>query len=434
MELKRGDVVIMNDGTKETVIGLIGKGGQGSVYEVSVGGKHKHHALKWYLPEYLHQIDQKRFYDNLVENQKSGSPSDNFLWLKSVSSFKPDSFGYLMDLRPKRYCSFSDILNAKQRITSLKTQIIAAKNICCAFQSLHRKGYSYQDINDGNFFIDTSTGDVLVCDNDNVAPCGTWMGMAGKDRYIAPEVVLGKSHAGMESDLYSLAVVLYMLFFISHPLEGRRVHTCPCLTNTYLRKFFAESPVFVYDPNDSTNRPVKGVDCNAITLWPLYPKSLQDLFVRSFTQGLHDAGYRVRENEWVDCFNQMLDNIVSCPFCGGEQFYRYAGQDGVTFPCEDCHNYVRKPFILNDGQHAKLLMEGTEILGTDIGMDCSKKIGTVVESVKHPGLWGISIQYNLDWKIECSNGKELAGNKGTTIPLFKGTTLKVNMKQMKIEM
>ena len=38
MELKRGDVVIMNDGTKVTVIGLIGKGGQGSVYEVSVGG------------------------------------------------------------------------------------------------------------------------------------------------------------------------------------------------------------------------------------------------------------------------------------------------------------------------------------------------------------------------------------------------------------
>ena len=30
-------------------------------------------------------------------------------------------------------------------------------------------GYSYQDLNDGNFFINPQSGDVLICDNDNVA-------------------------------------------------------------------------------------------------------------------------------------------------------------------------------------------------------------------------------------------------------------------------
>ena len=30
---------------------------------------------------------------------------------------------------------------------------------------------SYQDLNDGNFFIDPQTGKVLICDNDNVAVC-----------------------------------------------------------------------------------------------------------------------------------------------------------------------------------------------------------------------------------------------------------------------
>lgn len=37
---------------------------------------------------------------------------------------------------------------------------------------LHRHGYSYQDLNDGNFFINPESGDVLICDNDNVMPQG----------------------------------------------------------------------------------------------------------------------------------------------------------------------------------------------------------------------------------------------------------------------
>lgn len=32
----------------------------------------------------------------------------------------------------------------------------------------------------------------MICDNDNVAPYGENLGIAGKCRYMAPEVVIGK--------------------------------------------------------------------------------------------------------------------------------------------------------------------------------------------------------------------------------------------------
>lgn len=46
----------------------------------------------------------------------------------------------------------------------------AAINITYAFKVLHSMAYSYQDLNDGNFFINIKAGDVLICDIDNVAP------------------------------------------------------------------------------------------------------------------------------------------------------------------------------------------------------------------------------------------------------------------------
>lgn len=414
--LKNGEIVIVNK--------LLGQGGQGAVYEVTKGGKK--YALKWYLPEYLRRIDQKKFYDNLCANQQAGSPSNNFLWMKSVSEYKQDAFGYLMDLRPNRFCSFTSILNAEKKITSLKIQLLAAKNICKAFQSLHKNGYGYQDINDGNFFVDIKTGEVLVCDNDNVAPCGVWMGMAGKDRYMAPEVVLGQKHAGMESDLFSLAVVLYMLFFISHPLEGKAVHECPCLTTQFMKKFYAEKPVFVFDPNNNTNRPVRGVDNNIITRWPCYPDELKNLFIKSFTKGLRDASYRVRENEWIDCFDKLLDSIVVCPMCGGEQFYKQNNDDKQTFICEDCKQSIRKPFIWKNKNVNKAIIKGSEIEQRHLlDNDSCSIIGRVVESTKHPGLWGIVNLTNKLWDVEFSNGKVMQIKKDGITPLFKDTTIKI---------
>lgn len=430
-DFKKGSEITFAGGKKATVVKKLGTGGQGAVYDVLYNGKH--YALKWYLRDYLKNVNQKKFYNNLLENQKAGAPSKAFLWPLAVSEYKENSFGYLMDIRPKEYTDFSSILNAKVKFKSVRTAITAAKNVCEAFQSLHREGYSYQDINNGNFFVNINDGKVLVCDNDNVAPYGVWMGMIGKDRYMAPEVVLGKSHADMESDLYSLSVILFMIFFVAHPLEGEAVHACPCLTATYMRYFYAEAPVFCYDPKNDSNRPVVGVDNNVIKLWNCYPQALRDTFIRAFTKGLFDASHRVRENEWISCFDDMLGNLITCPVCGGEQFYVRCDDGSYEFLCEDCGKRIRKPFVLRRNHKTQVAYLGDTIASVDLSDVGDNAVnGKVVESSKHPGLWGIKLGKNASWSIELKNGKTMSGDIKKTIPLFADTKLLINNIQINI--
>ena len=213
-QFRKGERLKLGDQTV-TVERLLGVGGQGAVYQVSTKGGPK--ALKWYLPEFLRMINQKAFYDNLARNvankaplDREGRPSKNYLWPEAVSEFQEGNFGYLMDLRPSRFTDAGLYLNGQKNFKDTRTALRAMKTLCKELQLLHRTGYSYQDVNNGNFFIDLEAGDILICDNDNVVPYGQQSTILGKDRYMAPEIVLGTSYPNEDTDLYSASVLLFL--------------------------------------------------------------------------------------------------------------------------------------------------------------------------------------------------------------------------------
>jgi serine/threonine protein kinase len=183
-EFKQGEKIPLKTGGQATVKKKLGEGGQGAVYLVNYNSKD--FALKWYTKR-----PTDKFLKNLDNNIKKGSPNDAFLWPEILTNDFQDSFGYLMTLRPPEYKDFSEFLLAKVRFGSVAAMLSAAIQICEGFEKLHRIGYSYQDLNDGNFFINPQTGKVLICDNDNVSEAGYNSGIIGKARYMAPEVVMG---------------------------------------------------------------------------------------------------------------------------------------------------------------------------------------------------------------------------------------------------
>ena len=153
-------------------------------------------------------------------------------------------------------------------------------------------------MNDGNFFIDPKTGDVLICDNDNVMPQGEKSGIMGKARYMAPEVVAG-GIPDRDSDRYSLSVILFMLFYANHPLEGKNVVECPCMTEAYEKKFYGSEAVFIYNPNNKSNRPEPGIHRNVLRRWPVLPAILRDTFTREFSEEmLRNPQKRMIEQNW----------------------------------------------------------------------------------------------------------------------------------------
>ena len=175
LELKSGERVNLANTGYVTIIKELGRGGQGIVYLVDLNGEQK--ALKWYL-----NPPGEAFYKNLLNNIRTGAPSEAFLWPEYVTARQKGSYGYVMALRPKNYYEFGNFLLAKVTFKSFTAMLAAAMKICNGFMMLHRFGYSYQDLNDGNFFIDPYTGDVLICDNDNVMPEGERSGILGKAR------------------------------------------------------------------------------------------------------------------------------------------------------------------------------------------------------------------------------------------------------------
>ena len=338
MKLKENSTIKIITGGEAKVLKELGAGGQGTVYKVHYGGKD--YALKWY-----HKPGKQEFYDNLKHNIDKGSPSSAFLWpLFLTEKDSEGCYGYLMELRDPVYREFSDFLLAKVKFQSVEAMIEAGINICYGFRRLHSAGYSYQDLNDGNFFINPANGDVLICDNDNVAPPGTKTGILGKCRYMAPEVVMRKSDPNPQSDRFSLAVILFLLLFNNHPLEGEQVVKYACLTEKNEKVFFGSHPVFIYDPQDTSNRPVPGIHVNVLLLWKQYPDYVRTLFQDQFSQdALHDPSRRITEKEWL---NELLlplrHDLIRCPRCGNEIFARITAQSS-TFICEDCGSTLQRP-------------------------------------------------------------------------------------------
>lgn len=260
-----------------------------------------------------------------------------------------------MPLRPKHYVEFSRFLLAKERFSSMQALFSAAIHICNAFKALHSKGLSYQDLNDGNFFIDPKTGDVLICDNDNVIFHGANLGIAGKTRYMAPEVVAG-ALPDTYSDRFSLTIILFLLLYGNHPFEGERVLAQPCMRESDEKRFFGSDMIFIYHPTNTANRPVHGIHNNVLRRWNAFPAVLRNQFVEEFD---HEKLYanpqsRLIEAEWVRLLQSVKDHIVLCPHCRQETFV----DNENTTRCVNCGTLLQVKARLNVDNRILPLMAG----------------------------------------------------------------------------
>lgn len=433
-ELKIGERIPVEAGGEAIVSRELGRGGQGIVYLVRYNGRE--YALKWYFISRIK--NPEAFRNNLQKNIEDGAPDGGrqFIWpLFLTQQKKNGAFGYLMRLAPAGYDSFTDIYNGykwekpaakgrparkrKVKFASLDVMITAAINIVKAFRSLHLSGKSYQDLNDGGFFIDTNTGDVLVCDCDNVAADGDNFGIGGMPGFMAPEVVRGIAKPGVLTDRYSLAVVLFKLFFRGDPLEGSKVLQCVVMTEENDLIHYGRNPVFVYDPGDASNRPVKGVHDNVIKLWQIYPDYIRQAFTLSFTYGIQEPNARIIEKNWLQMLIQLKLDIIHCS-CGRTAFSAAFEKKGEhTVFCQKCGSPIYmmsiKDFEIPLYPGAKLYACVTEKNSDDL----TTVTGTVIENRLKKGLFGIKNMSRQTWKALYPDQSLRDVGPGKGVPIWK---------------
>jgi serine/threonine protein kinase len=407
-DLEKGYSIQTKDYKKVVVESKLGEGGQGAVYQVNYDGKPK--ALKWYTGKRLANPD--KFYENIENNIKKGKPTNAFLWPEDITEHDGEAFGYIMDLRPGEYKDFTQILLGKEGFASITAMVNAALHITAGFRELQRKGYSYQDLNDGNFFINLKNGDVLICDNDNVSEYGKNSGIAGKARYMAPEIVLGKAKPGMHTDRFSLAVMLFLLWTNNHPLEGKAAYPQNFVAKQE-KKIYGENPVFIFDPDDNSNRPVQGMHAGAISRWPFLPKYLQDEFIKAFSKEvLHEPGKRIIPQEWLRIFIRMRGEIYKCPSCGEVYF-----ADPVALnPCPTCKKQTSFPFTIKTYRYNLPVHQRTKLYTCHTENDSEDFQTLTGETAVKGGDFELKNLSGKNWMVtEGDNTTSLAPNAGVVL-------------------
>lgn len=429
-----GQEVETEFGGKAKVIGIIGEGKQSTVYLVEYNGRKM--ALKWYDTNKIDNLD--KIHENIKNNIKDGAPNKKFLWPEYMTKVDSETgaFGYFLEFKPDSFEYFADIINGyklvndtvtghlakkKVRFTSLYAMVTAVLNIINAFSQISKAGKSFQGLGEGSFFINTDTGAVLINDCDTIASFDTNLDMQIRTIYKAPEVLLGNIPDN-NSNIYSLAIILFRLLFRGDPFEGEKTVMDVCLNEKQLAKHYSSEAVFIYDPNNSSNRPIRGIHDNVIKFWNQYPQYIKDIFVQTFTESIKNPDKRISFEEWQNTFIRLRSEILTC-ICGKSHFISILGKsDDEVFTCPVCGIKFASMKFTNRVYPMPLYI-GCKIFECEIEPYCEdflKIAGELVENKIQKGLMGIKNVSDKKWKVRLPDGLFHDITSGKGFPVWQG--------------
>lgn len=424
--LKPAQILTSSDGQRLRIDELIAAGGQGEIYKVDIRGRK--YALKWFFhpttPEQQTRMEEHKSAFNSDGPFAMAPPDPRFIWpLSRVDDPKGTTFGYLMHLLPSNYQGLEKLVLGRMRpVPSFAVLCKAAIDLAECFRKLHNQGLCYKDINLGGPLIDPETGDIMICDTDNVRYNKT----PGNIIFIffaAPELIRNETICQTNTDLHSLAVLLFYMFMRHHPLDGARELKINVFNEKAQRLFYGKEPIFIFDPNDSSNRPVRGFHDSAIRNWKIYPGFLRRLFTRAFTDGLHRPNTRVREGEWMAAFSRLRDSLYYCSHCSSPNFFDFeAFANGAHQHCWRCSESSALPMQLSIGDRRILLNHQAKLYPHHLGerLDFSKVVAVVNQHPTDPGRWGLQNLGDAPWSIVSNDGQQLNVPVNRSAPLRNG--------------
>ena len=396
-------------------------GGQGEVYRASMSGKD--YALKWYFQEAL----APEQHDNLADLVRRGVPTPKFVWPLDLVLNNGVFGGYVMPIiDTKRYKTLREWTTGSVRC-DFRTLCTVGYEIADSFRELHLKGLCYRDLSDGNIWFDAKTGEILVSDNDNVGVNRhSNSNMFGTPGMAAPEIYRREAKTSTDTDRYSLAVLLFSLFTLGHPLRGANEAKIRIMGPPAQKQLFGNNPVFIYDPAKDENRPVPNIHNGVIRRWPALPLILQEHFIRAFTAGLMPAG-RIVESEWRNLMVQLRDLLFYCPSCGEHNFYdRKRAEAHQQTHCWNDRTVLPLPARIGIGSSVICLNKDTQLYPHHIDphreFDFSQPVAVVVSHPGNPKMRGLKNLTQNSWTVTH------VGEHPSDVPPMKVVTVKNESK------
>ncbi|MGB7242869.1 MAG: hypothetical protein WBC93_12380 [Sulfitobacter sp.] len=434
--LKHGDQFASLNGQRRGIVGeMLGQGGQGAVFRANFGTGV--YAIKWYHNHYI-EIDAN-LKDRLERAIARGAPDHRFLWPLELV-FQPEhpmSYGYVMGLRPNEFRSIRELLAPPpNRIDlSLEKRFFVCWQIADSFLSMHANGFCYQDINFGNFFIHPSTGQVMICDNDNVNVDGGEASVYGTRKFMAPEVVRREATPNSRTDLYSMAVLFFYVLIGWHPLDGKREANAQILTPDIEQALYGTDPLFIFDVDDDANGPVSPLHDMLVCRWNTLPATLRDLFQRAFGKGLHNPNERVIEKDWLKAFDACQRAVFHCQDCRFEHVFAPEFGKRAQFACAYCSEQINVPATFRFGNKCIALTIDSVIAQTDLGNPNANRWESVAVVVAHPtkpDVLGLRNTTADPWRVESADGTVTLVSPGKTVLLADKLQIEIGQRRGRV--
>lgn len=259
---------------------------------------------------------------------------------------------------------------------------------------------------------------------------------------MAPEIVRREAVPSTQTDLFSLAVLLFYMFMVHHPLEGQKESSIHALDLPAMEKLYGYEPVFIFDPADTSNQPVRGYHDNALAFWPIYPQFLRHLFTKAFTDGIRDpANGRVREGIWRAAMVRMGDSIVYCAQCGRENFYdaeALKASGGDPGSCWCCGQPLRLPARIRIGSAVVMLNHDTRLYPhhtDDRRMyDFSAPVAEVTQHPSNPNVWGLKNLSGEKWVSTTADGTVRDVEPERSVTMAVGTRINFGSSEGEIRL
>ena len=248
---------------------------------------------------------------------------------------------------------------------------------------------------------------------------------------MAPELTRPDPGAKPDAatDRHALAVLLFYLLTLHHPLKGQKEEAVRCLDFAAKRKLYGREPLFVFDPADDSNRPDPRHHKAVLALWPLYPRVLQALFTRAFTAGLSDPGARVTETQWMEALVRYRDALYPCADCGAEIPHdaEAVRESGGPPRCWGCGSVAPTPMRLRVGREVVALSPGVRLHAHHLDparrFDFGVPLAEVAAHPAEPGRLGLKNLSTEKWALTAPGGPTQDVPPGRAATLANGSRL-----------
>ena len=206
-----------------------------------------------------------------------------------------------------------------------------------------------------------------------------------------------------------------------------------CMTDDVAEKLYGSAPLFIFDPGNRSNAPVRNLQISVIERWAFMPQYLKDKFVTAFSQeALKNPGKRLRELDWLQVLVRFRSDIVRCT-CGNEVFI----QNAATTKCDVCGKPVAVTHTIKLPGYSITAAGGSRVyrcmLGTCNADEALNPVVSVVTRKDKPGMMGVRNMSGRILNATTPSGKPKQIKPNEVIPFIPGIVIEAFEKKIELK-